>query len=391
MEMSEQQQSVEQPKGTEANVQTAEIPVITESVVLPMSEFGKSEVKNATYLKDEEYAKWKEQEEAKRNNPDPAATPTPTQEVVAETPGTTEGVQSAFDEAKWLKEKTEGKFEKWEDLWEKANKEPEVKQPEYKNEVSKTIAEYIAEGKHDEVAEFLTIQKVLNAAEKMSDEEVIKLKMRIEDGEASDDDIAFDFETEFEKPDEDDKRAMRQYERKMKEAAKEARKFIDERKQEVVLPPLEKQTQAAGFYKEQLAKETQEEMAKIYESVEKSLPAITDFKIQFSNEDVAVDYKYNYSDQEKKAVAESLKDYGSFFESRYGTEDGGYDGKKLAEDIIILTNREKIVQSAVSDAIHKERLRILGGIANTGREPVATKIDEVKQLEKQKVQNVFNS
>jgi hypothetical protein len=389
MEMSEQQQPVEQPQGTEANAQAAEIPVITESVVLPMSEFGKSEVKNATYLKDEDYAKWKEQEESKVK--DPASTPPEEMQPKNEPVKEPEATPPVFDEAEWLKAKTEGKFEKWEDLWEKANKEPEVKQPEYKNEVSKTIAEYIAEGRHDEVAEFLTIQKVLNGAEKMSDEDVIKLKMRIEDGEANDDDIAFDFETQFEKPDEDDKRAVRQYERKLKEAAKEARKFIDERKQEVVLPPLEKQTQAVGFDKEQLAKETQEEMAKIYDSVEKSLSAITDFKIQFSNEDVAVDYKYNYSEQEKKAVAESLKDYGSFFESRYGTEDGGYDGKKLAEDIIILTNREKIVQSAVSDAIHKERLRILGGIANTGREPIATKIDEVKEQEKKKVQGVFNS
>lgn len=383
--MNEQQQIVEQPQGAAANEQ-AEIPVITEAVVLPMSEFGKGDVKNATYLKDEEYVKWKEQEEARVK--DPASTPQEEQRPPNDPPKEEE--VKTFDESEWLKAKTEGKFEKWEDLWEKANKEPEVKLPEYKNEVSKTIAEYLQEGRTDEVTEFLTIQKVLKAAETMSDEDVIKLKMRIEDGEASDEDIAFDFESSFEKPDEDDAKAKRQYERKLKEAAKEARKFIEERKQEVVLEPLVKET-PKGLDQATLDAQTQAEMAKIYESVEKSLPEIKDFTVQFSNEDVAVDYKYNFSDQEKKAVAEALKDYGSFFESRYGTKDGGYDGRKLAEDTIKLDNMDKIVQAAVSDAIHKERLKILGGIVNTGREPIATKIDEVKEQEKQKVRAIFSS
>ena len=247
--------------------------------VLPMSEFAKGAEPGVTYLKDADYQKWKE-----------GSLKTKKDEMPADTlPQTT-----TFDETTWLKEKTGGKFEKWDDLWSKAQSEPELK---FENEQSKTVYDYIQQGKLDEVAQFIVLQKTLSGAETASDEDVVKMRMQIEEPDL-DVDLAFD--VEFEKPDESEmdedayKKAMYAYSRKLKKAAQDARSFLSERKSELVLPPLSQPQQVNPV--EKLDADIKEGMAKIHESVVGALPKITELPIQFNNGgDVVVDYKYSFS------------------------------------------------------------------------------------------------
>jgi hypothetical protein len=345
--------------------------------VLPMSEFAKGAEPGVTYLKEADYQKWKEGSLKTKKDEAPAE---------QQQPQTT-----LFDETTWLKEKTGGKFEKWDDLWSKAQSEPELK---FENEQSKTVYDYIQQGKLDEVAQFIVLQKTLSGAETASDEDVVKMRMQIEEPDL-DVDLAFD--VEFEKPDESEmdedayKKAMYAYSRRLKKAAQDARSFLSDRKSELVLPPLSQQQQVNPV--EKLDADIKEGMAKIHESVIGALPKITDLPIQFNNGgDVVVDYKYSFSDQEKGLIADALKDYGSFFEDRYATKEGGYDGQKLANDVLLLNNFPKIMQAAITDAIMKERLNFINQSANyRDREINPAKIDVVKEQEKKTVQRIFES
>jgi hypothetical protein len=140
--------------------------------------------------------------------------------------------------------------------------------------------------------------------------------------------------------------------------------------------------------------QVKEGLAKIHESVVKVLPEIKDMPLQFNNnKDVVFDYKYSFSNQEKEQVAEVLKDYGQFFDSRYTTKDGGYDGQKLAQDVLLLQNFEKIMQATVTEAIMKERLDFINKSANysNGREVVPSKTDAVKEQERKQAQSWFSS
>jgi len=184
---------------------------------------------------------------------------------------------------------------------------------------------------------------------------------------------------------------MYAYSRKLKKAAQDARSFLSERKSELVLPPLSQPQQVNPV--EKLDADIKEGMAKIHESVVGALPKITELPIQFNNGgDVVVDYKYSFSDQEKGLIADALKDYGSFFEDRYATKEGGYDGQKLANDVLLLNNFPKIMQAAITDAIMKERLNFINQSANyRDREINPAKIDVVKEQEKKMVQRIFES
>ena len=136
--------------------------------VLPMSEFAKGAEPGVTYLKEADYQKWKEGSLKTKKDEAPAE---------QQQPQTT-----LFDETTWLKEKTGGKFEKWDDLWSKAQSEPELK---FENEQSKTVYDYIQQGKLDEVAQFIVLQKTSSGAETASDEDVVKMRMQIEEPDLS--------------------------------------------------------------------------------------------------------------------------------------------------------------------------------------------------------------
>ena len=91
-------------------------------------EFAKGAEPGVTYLKDAYYQKWKESSLKTKKDEMPADT----------LPQTT-----TFDETNWLKAKSGGKLEKWDDLWSKAQSEPELK---FENEQSKTVYDYIQQG-----------------------------------------------------------------------------------------------------------------------------------------------------------------------------------------------------------------------------------------------------
>lgn len=395
-EQTAQQETVE--TGTEQDIvsapviggETNEVVIEEGQTVLPISAaFDGSAPEGAVFLNPDLYAKWQKGElkaqpkSEEVEEGDPASKPEGSETAPLPT--------TSFDEAAWLKEKTGGKFEKWEDVWSKVEQQPELT---FENEQSKAVYEHIQKGEYDKLAEFFVLQKTLGNLDNASPEDIIKMRLSIEEPE---EDADLLFQVDFEKPDEDllsedeYKRAMVKYNRKLKKAAEDAKAFLNERKAELKLPALSEGKPQAP--QQNFEKDVEEGMAKIHESVVKALPEVKEFALQFNNnKDVVVDYKYSFSNQEKDSVAQALKDYGQFFESRYATKEGAYDGQKLVNDVLILENLPRILQSAVTDAIMKERMEILNKSTNysNGREVTPTPTDAVREQEKKAVQSVFN-
>lgn len=128
-----------------------------------------------------------EQREAKRNGttvPPPAGNEPPATQQAAAAPPPPAQPAPTFDEAAWLKEKSGGKFESWDTLWQAANKPAETitVQPTYANETSKQIAQLLSEDKELEVLPFLQARKLAKDITSMTPENRVRLHLKEEYG-----------------------------------------------------------------------------------------------------------------------------------------------------------------------------------------------------------------
>ena len=270
----------------------------------------------------------------------------------------------------------------------------------FENEQSKNLYEYIAKGDYQKATEFLVLQQTLSGVDKASDEDVIKMRMRIE--EPDNEDIEGSFAVDFEKPEKGEmseaqyEKELLKYNRRVKKVADEARAFLQERKTELVLPALTQQAPVAQ--KEDFEKGVSETMATIYDSVKEAVPQVNEFTFTFNNDKgIELNNPYKFTDKDKEAASEALKDYGTFFNDRYTTEGGGYDGKKLLSDILLLNNFERILENRITEAVMNDRLKTLNDRANysSGREivappPVDAEAAKREQENKAKMQDVWS-
>lgn len=291
-----------------------------------------------------------------------------------------------------LKEKTGGKFEKWDDLNAKLEK-PDLN---FENESTKQFFDYVKEGKVEDLEQFLLTRKALRSAEGASDADVVKLVMQIQDPEIDRDDVEDDFNEKFKKPVEpieddfdsdseytkalsDFNKNTRKYERSLKKEAEAARVFIKTNLEELKLPDLPK---AEIKPEVNIEEDVNKIKTEISSSVSESLKNINDVVISIDNKDVVFSHKYTFSEAEKQEAMKAAEDYFTFFDNRYA-KDGKYDGNQLSRDILRLQNEDKIMQAAISDAIAKERLNITNNIANHKKEAIVESVDSDKTQERQ--------
>jgi hypothetical protein len=105
---------------------------------------------------------------------------------------------------------------------------------------------------------------------------------------------------------------------------------------------------------------------KVFESsIEDGLKAFDGFNVNYKDEDVQFDGKFNLTQEEKAGLNETLKsfDLESFYGNRYFKE-GKYDTKQLAEDVYFLQNRDKVVNAIVTQAVSKAKSDMLKSMKN---------------------------
>jgi hypothetical protein len=275
------------------------------------------------------------------------------------------------------------------------NFEEKVQAFEWKDDFSKTIYEKLVNKDVSELADMLYEQKVLSSLDTMSDADIIKLQMAYEYPDLTIDEIEEEFNSKYKVDmdiDEDtlteseiqDKRKQLEKQQKaisreMKKTVREAKQSLQEMKKDIDFPDIISQIQSANnapiseeAISQYLAKQQNEQQEayaqarKAYESsIQDGLNSFDGFSVNYKDEDVQFDGKYNLTQEDKASLQESLKNFDleSFYGNRY-FKDGKYDTKQLAEDVYFLQNREKVVNAMVTQAVSKAKADLLKGMKN---------------------------
>lgn len=275
------------------------------------------------------------------------------------------------------------------------NFEEKVQAFEWKDDFSKTIYEKLVNKDVSELADMLYEQKVLSSLDTMSDADIIKLQMAYEYPDLTIDEIEEEFNSKYKvdmEIDEDtlteseiqDKRKQLEKQQKaisreMKKTVREAKQSLQEMKKDIDFPDIISQIQSANnapiseeAISQYLAKQQNEQQEayaqarKAYESsIQDGLNSFDGFSVNYKDEDVQFDGKYNLTQEDKASLQESLKNFDleSFYGNRY-FKDGKYDTKQLAEDVYFLQNREKVVNAMVTQAVSKAKADLLKGMKN---------------------------
>ena len=274
--------------------------------------------------------------------------------------------------------------------------EPTKVEFQWENEVAKNIYDSLVEGNVSEIADILYEQKVLSELDKMDESDILKLRLAYEYPDLSPEEIEEEFASKYSVDKDFDESLMSEEEiaakrkqlekqekaiaRELKKDVREAKDYLQELKQDISFPDIlsqfQEQTQPSVNTDEvvsQYLKTQEEEQSKAYEqarqmyeqSIETGLNAFEGFNVNYKDEEVQFDGKYALTPEEKAQLQNDLKafDLESFYGPRY-YKDGKYDTKQLAEDVYFLQNRDKIVNSMVTQAVSKAKADLLRGMKN---------------------------
>lgn len=265
---------------------------------------------------------------------------------------------------------------------------------EWPNETSKDIYEKLVNGNISELADMIYEQKVLSNLDSMDDADVIKLKMAYDYPDLTPDEIEEEFSSKFNIEDDIDETMLSDEEiasrrkqiekqrksiaRELKKDSRDAREQLSSMKQDISFPDILGQIQnvatpnteeiVSQFLQSQEAQQNQayQQARQDYlRSIEDGLRSFEGFNVNYKDEDVQFDGKYNLTQDEKVSLTNTLKDFDleEFYGNRYFKE-GRYDAKQLAEDVYFLQNRDKIVNSMVTQAVSRAKSDLLKAMKN---------------------------
>jgi len=266
---------------------------------------------------------------------------------------------------------------------------------EWPDEVSKNIYDSLVSGNISEIADLLYEQKVLSNLNEMDESDLVKLKMAYEYPDLTPEEIEEEYNSRFGIEDDVDKSLMSDDEiaahnkklekqskslaRELKKEARDAKDYLSGLKQEISFPDILSQVKnaQASVNPEELVGQylamQEEESSKAYDqarkeylsSLDNGLNAFDGFSVNYKDEDVQFDGKFNLTPEDKVSLSNTLKEFDleEFYGNRY-FKDGKYDTKQLAEDIYFLQNRDKIVNSVVTQAVSKAKADLLKAMKN---------------------------
>lgn len=254
---------------------------------------------------------------------------------------------------------------------------------EYKNEESKRIAEYINEGKEEELYKFLDTKakvKKLSTAD-LSDKnvaaELVKFGLHKDNPTLLPDEIDFLFNEKYSIPEkpkkgEDEEDADYDFrvgawevqksniEKRMIIEAKIAQPKMAQLNTELALAPITKETTSAK-------QPTPEELDKakkvadgFLQDVELGLKNLTELSVMVKDEAVEIPVSYAYTEDEKKVVLEQVKtfvsnnyDTNEIFGKMWTDKDGNIDIPRMVRDLAYLNNQDKITNKLANDSANK--------------------------------------
>jgi hypothetical protein len=300
--------------------------------------------------------------------------------------------------------------------------EPKSFEFEWNNEESKSIYESLINGDFSSVSDMLYEQKLLSNLSEMSDSDAVMMSLAYQYPDLSSEEIREEFDSRYGIAKEDteymsedelasynkklDKETKR-VERELKKDARAAKETLSSYKKDISFPDIiskakefasvvdpkeyvNQYIQSEQTKSEQTAKAERE---KYLSQVDKGLNEFTGFEVKYKDEEVSIDAKFAIPDEDKISLKQELNDFDlvDYFGNRYVKGDQ-YDTRQIAEDKYFLQNRDKIINSLVTQAVSKAKLDWLKSIKgidlsskpSIGANPAAN--DEVRSAS----QKIFN-
>lgn len=293
---------------------------------------------------------------------------------------------------------------------------------EWDNEESKVIYESLISGDYGSVSDMLYEQKLLSNLSEMNDSDAVMMSLAYQYPDLTPEEIHEEFESRYSIPKEDTEymsedelatynrkveKESKRIERELKKDARVAKETLSSYKKEISFPDIlakakefasvvdpkeyvNQYIQSEQTKSEQTAKAERE---KYLSQVDKGLNEFNGFEVKYKDEEVSIDAKFSIPDEDKTALKQELNDFDlvDYFGNRY-VKDDQYDTRQIAEDKYFLQNRDKIINSLVTQAVSKAKLDWLKSIKgidlsskpSIGANPAAN--DEVRNAS----QKIFN-
>lgn len=287
--------------------------------------------------------------------------------------------EDVIDEDDFIKTKTDGKFSTWEELTAALEQQSA---PKFENEMSEQVYNMLLEGKTEELFEILGAKQFAEQVKEMSDEEVLKSYIKANNPDFDDDDVDAEYQDnytidEYSFDESKLKREQKKLSQRIKSDVQNAKEFFDSLAQEIKLPELSRPaaTEVADQGNEQLEAEIQEMRSRFLSSldgVENRLKSLS-FQWKDDKANVAVNGKFDIPAQELSQYREAAQSLEEYQLGRY-YKDGQYLTDKMVRDLYVADNFDKILTSAISQAVNQTRLEMLKQSKNiqSEQEPTGT-------------------
>lgn len=309
-----------------------------------------------------------------------------------------------------LAERTGGKFKSVDELLQLADK-PVNQEINFANDTAKKVFEYLKEGKIDEVVSVYQQQRQLASLDKMSADDVLKLKIMQENPELSSEEVEeeFNFKYGVQEPDIDEdldtpeeiakekkkfEREKINMERLKKKDLKEAKEFLNSKKQEIVLPDIQtsapQQQQAVSNEAEEAA--IKEFRDKYMQAIPTTIDEIVGFESKYKDSELEFNTTYVIDANEKASLKDKMENFTlqDYFMPRYIDEKGDFDTEAIAHDLYVLENFDKIVEAHVSQAVNQAKSFFVKGLKNANfQESVSRRLPDEQQASQDEMVNFF--
>jgi len=309
-----------------------------------------------------------------------------------------------------LAERTGGKFKSVDEILQLADK-PVAQEINFANETSKKVFEYLKEGKVDEFMSVYQQQKQLESVDKLDSDNVLKLKLKFENPDLTDAELQDEFDSRYgvEQPDIDEdlddpadiEKAKKRYEREVsamerlkKKDLKEAKSFLQEKKQEIVLPDIQssktQQQEAQGQEVDEVA--IKEYRDKYISSIPKTIDEIVGFESKYKDSELEFNTTYVIDANEKQALKDKMENFTlqDYFVPRYINDEGNFDTESIAHDLYVLENFDKIVEAHVSQAVNQAKAMFVKGLKNANfQESVSRSVPDEQKAKQDEMVNFF--
>tara|TARA_R100000458_G_scaffold52247_2_gene53617 strand:- start:1013 stop:2083 length:1071 start_codon:yes stop_codon:yes gene_type:complete len=281
----------------------------------------------------------------------------------SDTPESSESKSETVDFDTLLREKSGGKFKSYSDLEKslQVKEAPTPKTETFANEKMAKLNQYILDGGTLE-----DFNKTQIDYSEMSDIDIIKSEMKLNDSELSDDDIDFminkDYQLDEEEYEEDEVRISKI---KLRKDAKLAREKMTEWQEQYKIPENQQNTQTQKKVSNEESRQKSEAQLREKERWENLVNETTSKlkEVKFDINDKGEKFTFSLSDEDRNTVKSSSSDLSKFW-SRFMNDDGTENVEKLNKTMFIIDNFDRIVRAVANQYKSNGKDDVLKDIKN---------------------------